>query len=285
MRYRQYVYTLLIGLALAASAWAEPVLVRVVSVTVGTDELLLALAEPGQVAALSHLATEKEFSAVAEEASRYPKLARGDAEAILKFNPTLVLAANYTPAELVELVRRTGVRVIVFAHYNTLDESNANLRLLARELGGEAPARAERIVADCEARVRALALKLAGVKPVRVIAPSTYGVIAGADTTFQDKCDHAGAVNLASTLGKLVGHQAPPNEQMLAWPIDRVVVAGDTLEVALAPFREIPPYQFMPAVKEGRAALLKPYMLSSVTHHRVEGYEMLARALHPELFP
>ena len=32
--------------------------VRVVSQTVGTDELLLALAEPEQVAALSHLARE-----------------------------------------------------------------------------------------------------------------------------------------------------------------------------------------------------------------------------------
>jgi iron complex transport system substrate-binding protein len=32
--------------------------VRVVSQSVGTDELLLALAEPGQIAALSHLAND-----------------------------------------------------------------------------------------------------------------------------------------------------------------------------------------------------------------------------------
>ena len=274
----------LLGLLVAcASHAATPV--RVVSQTVGSDELLLALAEPEQIAALSHLATEAEFSAVAAEAKRYPKLARGDAETILKFKPTLVLSANYSRPELIEQVRRAGVRVISFDHYATLEDAFANLRLLARELGGEAPARAERIVADCETRVRALAVKLAGVKPVRVIAPSTYGMIGGAGTTFQDKCDHAGAINLATTLGKLVGHQAPPNEQMLTWPIDMVVVAGDDLESALAPFRKLPPYQFMAAVREGHAALLKPYMLSSVTHHRVEGYEMLARALHPEVFP
>ena len=41
----------------------------------------------------------------------------------------------------------------------------------------------------------------------------------------------------------------------------------------------------MAAVREGRAVLIKPYMLSTVTHHRVEVYEMLARALHPEVFP
>ena len=273
-----------IGLLVVCASHAAPP-VRVVSQTIGTDEMLLALADPGQVAALSHLSTEPAFSAVAEEATHYPKLVRGDAETILKFNPTLVLAASYSRLELIEQVRRAGVHVVSFEHFSTLEDAFANLRLLARELGGEAPARAERIVADCEARVRALAAKLAGIKPVRVIAPSTYGMIPGTDSTFQDQCDHAGAINLAATLGKLVGHQPPPNEQMLTWPIDRVVLAGDNLETALATYRGLPPYQFMAAVREGRAVLIKPYMLSTVTHHRVEVYEMLARALHPEVFP
>lgn len=257
---------------------------RVVSQSVGSDELLLALAEPGQIVALSQQARESAFSAIAKEAANFPVLGRGDAETILKFHPTLVLAANYSRLELIEQVRRAGVRVLVFERYNRLDDAFENLRLLARELGGEAPARAERIVADCTARVQVLAAKLAGVPRVKVIAPSTYGVIGGAETTFQDLCDHAGAENLAATLGHLVGHQAPPNEQMLTWPIDRVVVAGDNATEALAPFLRLPPYQFMDAVRAKRIALIAPYMLSSVTHYRVTGYEMLARALHPEVF-
>ncbi len=265
-----------------AGASDEPV--RVVSQTVGTDELLLALAEPGQVAALSHLATAPEFSAVAEQAKGYPQIAQGDAETILKFRPTLVLAADYSRLELVEQVRRAGVRVISFEHYADLADAYANLRLLSRELGGRAPARAEHIIADCEARVRALATRLAGVKPVRVIAPSTYGIMGGAETTFQDQCDHAGAVNLAATLGHIKGQQVAPNEQMLTWPVDMVVVAGRDPATALAPYRTLPPYQFIQAVRDGRVALLQPWMLSSVSHHRVEAYETLALALHPEVF-
>ncbi len=268
---------------------AEPVApappaVRVVSQTAGTDELLLALAEPAQVAALSHIARDPVFSAVAEQAKAFPQIAAGDAETILKFSPTLVLVSDYSRAELVAQVRRAGVRVLVFDRYKTLDDAFANLRLLGRELGPTAGARAERVVADGQARLRSLAEKLRGVPPVRVIAPSTYGVIGGADTTFQDLCDHAGATNLAATLGKLTGHAAPPNEQMLTWPVDRVVVSGTSLETGLAPFRTLPPYQFMPAVREGRAVLIDECLLSSVTHHRIEGYEQLARALHPDVF-
>jgi iron complex transport system substrate-binding protein len=258
--------------------------VRVVSQTVGTDELLLALAEPAQIVALSHIARESGFSAVAREAAAYPLLARGDAETILAHRPTLVLAADYSRLELIEQVRRTGVKVIVITRYATLEDAFSNLRLIAAELGGPAPARAEAIIADCTRRVAHLREKLRGVKPVRVIAPSTYGVVAGADTTFDDLCAHAGAINLAKTLGGLHGHQPPPNEKMLTWPIDRVVVEGSDDAAALAPFEKLPPYQYMTAVRERRMARIEPYMLSSVSHHRVAGYEMLARALHPEVF-
>ena len=273
-----FLFCLLFGFAHAAPA------VRVVSQTVGTDELLLALAEPAQIACLSHIAREAGFSAVAREAAAYPMLSVGDAETILQHRPTLVLAADYSRLELIEQVRRTGVKVIVFTRYHTIEDAYANLRLLAAELGGEAPARAEVIVADCIVRVARLREKLRDVKPVRVIAPSTYGVIAGAATTFDDLCEHAGAVNLGKTLGGLSGHQPPPNEKMLTWPVDRVVVEGFDDTTALAPFLKLPPYQYMPAVRERRMARIDPYMLSSVSHHRVEGYEMLARALHPEVF-
>ena len=152
------------------------------------------------------------------------------------------------------------------------------------ELGPHAGQKAEAIIADCERRVASLAEKLKGVRPIRVIAPSTYGVIGGADTTFQDLCDHAGAENLAATLGKLTGHAPPPNEQMLTWPIERVVLSGDDPDSAIAPFLNLPPYQFMPAIREKRTALLKPWHLSAVTHHRVATYEQLARQLHPGRF-
>ena len=273
-----------LGLGATGVAAPAPPPVRVVSQTVGTDELLVAVAAPGQVAALSHLARDPVFSVIAAEAGKFPQIASGDAETILKFSPTLVLVADYSRAELVAQVRRAGVRVLVFDHYQTLDDAFANLRLLGRELGPDASARAERIIADGQARMRVLAEKLRGATPVRVLAPSTYGVVGGAGTTFQDLCDHAGATNLATTLGHLTGHAAPPNEQMLTWPVDRLVVSGTSVATALAPFRSLPPYQFMPAVREGRAVLIDECLLSCVTHHRIEGYEQLARALHPELF-
>jgi len=261
---------------------AEPL--RVVSQTVGTDELLLAVAAPEQIAALSHISRESSFSAVAAEAENFGQIGRGDVETILKFRPDLVLVADYSRGELVAQLKRAGVEIMVFDNYASLDDAFANLRRLATRLGTAAEARAEAVIAHTQQRARRLAERLEGASPVKVIAPSTYGVIGGAGTTFQDLCDFAAAENLATTLGGLAGHASIPREQMLTWPVEKVVVTGDDVASALEPFQRLPPYQFMPAVREARVALIESYMLSSVTHHRIEGYERLARELHPERF-
>jgi iron complex transport system substrate-binding protein len=265
-----------VQVALAFPAWATP---RVVSQSVGTDELLLALAEPGQIAALSHIATDANFSAVSAEAKAYPRISGGDAETILRHRPTLVLLTDYSRAELVAQVRRAGVRTWVFDRYATLAETHAALRSLAAELGGEAPARAERIIETDTNRVAELERRLAGRPRVAALAPTTYGVLAGSGTTFDDLCARAGADNLAATLGKLEGFARLPTEAMLAWPVEVFVVGGESGE-----FQHTPPYPQMMTRRPIRVVRLEPWMLGCVSHRRVDAYEALARELHPEAF-
>jgi len=133
-------------------------------------------------------------------------------------------------------------------------------------------------------RVADLARKLQGVKPVRVLAVSTYPFTAGSQTTFQDLCDHAGAVNVAAEAG-LVGHASTPDEKLLTWKPE-MLIASDTegADVA-ARLREMPAYRNLPALKSSRLVLLSGPLMASVTHHRVEAFEALARKLHPERFP
>ena len=80
------VVALALGCAVAGAGAAEDAVapVRVVSQTVGSDELLLALAEPEQIAALSHIARDPAYSVVAAEAKKFPQITQGDAETILK---------------------------------------------------------------------------------------------------------------------------------------------------------------------------------------------------------
>ena len=255
---------------------------RVVSQTVGTDEMVMALADPGQIAALSTLSRDPDYCSDAARAQSHPQLKAADAEGILAFHPDLVLMASYSRPETVAQLRRAGVPVIVLDRFDTLEDTYADLRLIGQAVGHED--RAEALIASLRARVAALAMRLAGVAPLRLMAPSAYGYIAGRDTTFDDLCAHAGAVNVAAEAG-LKGHAPIPAEKVLAWKVDRLVLEGADRAGALARVRQIAPFKYTDAAIQGRCVLLPEALLATVSQHRVDAYEVLAKELHPDRFP
>ena len=105
---------------------------------------------------------------------------------------------------------------------------------------------------------------------------------AGSGTTFQDLCDHAGALNVAAEAG-LKGHSPTPSEKLLTWNAEVLVISGDRPDASdtRARLAEIPHYRVLPAFKAGRFVAIPGALMSSVSHHRIEAYERLARALHP----
>jgi len=267
--------------ALAGAPAAPSPAQRVVSQTVGTDDLLLALADPAQIAALSNFGRDHAFSLKASEAAAYPMLKSSDAESVMRFRPDLVLVASYTEAPTLALLRRAGVELIMVERFESLEDVYANIRTIGAALGHSD--RAEALVRTTQRRVVELARTLEGVKPVRVLAVSTYPFTSGLHTTFQDLCDHAGAINVAAEAG-LVGHASTPEEKLLAWNPEVLIASSGEGPDLLARLRRMPAYRHLPALEAGRVVLLHGALMGSVTHHRVAAFEELARKLHPERF-
>lgn len=254
---------------------------RVVSQTVGTDDLLLVLGDPSQIAALSHLSRSESYSPSAREAQAYPALANSDAEAILRHRPDLVLAASYTQGEVIAALQRAKVNVLRLDRFDTLEDLYSNARLVGKALGRES--RAEACIAQWRYRVRALQQRLRGVAPVRVLAVGLYPFTAGAGTTFQDICEHAGALNVAAEAG-LKGHAPTPSEKVLGWKVEVLVAPSEKGLDLMARLREMSPYKFLPALKRGHVVAIPGALLASTSQARLDAYEWLARALHPECF-
>ena len=274
------VFRFLLAFAVAAALMAAPPR-RVVSQAVGTDDLLLALAEPGQIAALSHLGRDPRYAPSCQAAKGFPGLRNSSAEDILRFRPDLVLATSYSPPDSLVLLRRAGVKVHVVERFERLEDVYASLRQLGTLLGREQ--KAEDVIRACQGRVQALAARLQGAKPVRVMAAGIYPYASGADTSFQDICDHAGALNVAAEAG-LKGIVAMPGERALTWRADVLIGPQERGEDLAAQLRTISPYKFMPALRQGRVIAIPGALLAATSHRRIETYEWVARALHPECF-
>ncbi len=169
---------------------------RVVSVNLCTDQIAMALAAPGQLVSVSHLAREPQSSAMVAEAQRFP-VNHGRAEEVYLLAPDLVLAGGYGGAS-VALLHRLGVPVVEVPPPNSLEDARAAIAQVGAALGREAEAAA--MLADFDTRLAALSLPTGGDRPLAATwGPNGYS--SGGATLAGDVLRAAGFSLLADRLG------------------------------------------------------------------------------------
>src|SRR5882724_8893978 len=121
---------------------------RVVSFNQCGDQLVLALADPEQIAGLSPYAADPTLSAVAEKAKAFPRL-DWQAESTIALGPDLILIGQNDRPVTKHILRAQGMRLYEIALIADLDTARQQVIEVAALLGH--PERGERLVAEIEA--------------------------------------------------------------------------------------------------------------------------------------
>jgi iron complex transport system substrate-binding protein len=124
---------------------------RVVSLGVCADQLLLALADPIQIASLSSEAGNPTISFLADLAASHPQGA-GGVEALVGYLPDLVLADGTTSPATLELVEALGYATVQLQSVADIDEAIAQILLVGGILGREAEGQALADLVDAARR-------------------------------------------------------------------------------------------------------------------------------------
>ena len=209
--------SLVLAVVLPGAGRAEPQ--RIVSINVCTDQLLLLLASPEKIASLSFLATDKDTSAMVETAAGFP-INHGLAEEILRIEPDLVLAWEYTARSTVSILRKLDYPVVELPAATSLDDIRANIRTVAKAVGEIE--RGEALVAAFDKRL----------PPIGSAPPDTFSPVAalywangyssGDDTLAGAVVKAAGFRNLAGELG-IRGTAQIPLETLIASNPDIII--------------------------------------------------------------
>jgi iron complex transport system substrate-binding protein len=250
---------------------------RIVSQTLGSDEILFALVPPERLVGLSTLSRDPKYSNVVAEASRHPAPAIVSAEDVLRLRPDLVIVATYSRAEVVETLSATGAPVYRLANLDDLDGIMESIGRLGDAVGE--PAAAARLVAGMRERLAAVEARRAGKPRLRVLSYSG-GFTAGRGTSFDDIVRRAGAINEAAARGIDKFPKLSP-EQVLAWNPD-VLVAGARRGVDAAVRRRLttsPGVAATTAARRGQIVLLETRKLLAVSQYTVDAVETLAARL------
>jgi iron complex transport system substrate-binding protein len=178
----------------ATAADAKPM--RVMSLNLCTDGLLLDLLPSERIASVTYLSRSPSNSFRSSEAAGVP-INYGSGEEALIEKPDLVLAGTYTTTATRALLKKLGVRVLEVPPANNFEEIRAVTRGVARALGEE-PA-AETLLAKMDATLSTLSAGKPG-EVIRVSGWNGGGSIPGKGTLFDTILTAAGGVNIASSL-------------------------------------------------------------------------------------
>lgn len=256
---------------------------RIVSATLATDEILLALVEPSRLLAVTYLAVDETISNVPQAAAGVPHTVHADAEQLLALQPDLIFVASYLRPEVVRILQDAALPVFTFQEFESIAAIQGNIRLVAQAVGEET--RGEAVVAEMNARLQAVAEPLRGIKArPRALYWEARGLTAGARTSIDDIIAHAGGDNVAASLG-LTGMATLSVEQVLALNPEVIFTGGKAPHPAaeLPPLLLHPALQVVDAVQQQRVFVLPRRYLSTISQHIVEAVEALARAMHPQM--
>jgi iron complex transport system substrate-binding protein len=259
---------------------ADPPPRRVASLNLTADELLVEMLPPERLVAVTRWADDADMSNVA---GRVPasavRLPRADLERLIALRPDLVVVSEYTDADFLRLLEKSGLRHHRMSGLDTLAGIRAAILDLGKAVG--APDAAARLTARFDTVLAELARRLEGAPRPRVLYwadPHT----AGAGTAFGALIEAAGGTNVGRELGlrgivPLAGEKA-----FAAAPDIFLVTKGSGAGAAL---RRHPLLSRTRAVRDERIVEIPNHLLVALSDRAADAAWWLASRLHPARVP
>ena len=264
---------------------AHPVLAggaprRVASINLSADEVLCAILPPGRLVSVTRWADEEGTSnVVGRVAPGVHRFLKADLEHLVALQPDLVVVSEYTDADFLKLLERSGLRVHRMAGLGSLPGIRGAILDLGRAVEEDAAAR--RLVARFDATLAELGRRLAGAVRPRVLYWSS-SMTAGADTAIGALIEAAGAVNVGREMG-VVGIAPPGAERAFTADPDLVLVG--TWPGAKEALTSHPLLSQARAVREGRIVALPTQRLVALSQYTADAAWELAHLFHPDRVP
>ncbi len=255
---------------------------RVMTLSVGYDELTLAIVDKSRIAAVSQYTADPMISNVADQVAGIPIYGKG-AEQVLAAKPDIVIADPFTDTDLVRQVQAAGITVAVTDLVDAFDGFTGSIRVLAYLYGEDA--RGDAVIRDLTdrlGRIDAVVARHASEPKPRVLLLQGNAYVAGADSNMDGIIRRAGGRNVAAESG-ISGTKQISLESIIAMNPDTIIVPG-TPEKDPKSFAQVtanPALAAVPAVVNKRIYGVTDTYLFTLSHWNVRAMEELVKLLYP----
>ena len=194
---------------------------RVVSINPCVDAVLMQVADPAQIAAISHYSQDERATSIPLEQARRFAATSGTAEEVVALAPDIVIAGSHVAPSTISALHRMNIPLIQIGVPESIDESSAQVRTIAAAI--RQPARGEALVARIDDAVRAASASSAA--PPGALIWQGGGLVPGDGTLASELLRVTGFRNLSADYG-LKQWDVLPLEYMVAKPPQVLLSVG-----------------------------------------------------------
>ena len=165
---------------------------RIVSLSLGTDEILMDLVELERIAALTYLSDDAGISHIASRSIKVKNKLRGNnAEAIMALKPDLVLIADWWKLETLQSLRDVGITVYVYKTPYTVADVKKTITEVAKVVGE--PEKGEQLINAFERKVDGVQkiIAKANLPQRKLMALTGKGAFGYKGSIYDDMCTYA----------------------------------------------------------------------------------------------
>jgi iron complex transport system substrate-binding protein len=261
----------------------EPI--RIVSVTLATDEILFGLVNYAHIVAITANAADPVQSNIAPLASRIKiHLAKADPEAIIGLQPDLVFVASYTDAGVIKQLKDANLSVFVVGSFKSIKDIENNIKLIGAAVGQEQGA--DSLVIAMEAKLQAISQAIKGANSSTVLYYAPGGTSDGPGTIIDDIITRAGGTN-AVTAGGIKDLFPQLNDEFVVKQNPSFILLAGFNSYApgfVDNFAKNPNFQTLDALKNKHAIIVNDAHVAAVSQYVVEGVADVAAIIHPGVY-
>jgi iron complex transport system substrate-binding protein len=195
----------------------------IVSLNPCTDAILLEVAEPGQLLAISHYSQDPRATSLMPEQTANFDATGGTVEEIIALDPDIVIAGSFIAPATLQALNDLGFRVELFGSTNQITESYAQIRAIGELAGHED--RAETLISHIEQSLDAV-LPETGHDPISAVLWQPGQIVPGEATLVSELMNRTGFGSHSQSRG-LGQADYLPLENILADPPEILLIAGE----------------------------------------------------------
>lgn len=207
--------------ARVAEPASERTLPRIVSINPCVDAVLMQVADPQQIAAISHYSQDARATSIPLGQARRFAVTSGTADEVVALAPDLVIAGAHVAPSTIAALHRMRIPLVQITVPESIAESNAQIRAIAAAIGQ--PARGDALVARINIAVQAASVR-GGVVPGALIWQGG-GLVPGEGTLANELLRVTGYRNMSADYG-LQRWDVLPLEYLVARPPRVLLTVG-----------------------------------------------------------